>query len=168
MSSAEGPHADGWELLQVIAEHLYQQGNFTVGDTFVVEAGISDSAALKKPYTAMHAVLEQVSGSVSLLIERTNIEEDEQVIGKCSMWVNVRVVTIDRQLMICNEGCSSGIAVQIIARNLQPALKWASEHQAQLVASNGEAAVHAFEFRLHRLQFLHCLQNSGRQQTPLF
>ena len=49
------------DLLQVIAEHLYQQGNFTVGDTFVKEAGISNAAALKKPYTAMHAVLEQVS-----------------------------------------------------------------------------------------------------------
>ncbi len=48
-------------LLQVIAEHLYQQGNFTVGDTFVQEAGIGNAAALKKPYTAMHAVLEQVS-----------------------------------------------------------------------------------------------------------
>jgi len=47
-------------LLQVIAEHLYQQGNFTVGDTFVQEAGICNAAALKKPYTAMHAVLEQV------------------------------------------------------------------------------------------------------------
>lgn len=46
--------------MQVIAEHLYQQGNFTVGDTFVQEAGISNAAALKKPYTAMHAVLEQV------------------------------------------------------------------------------------------------------------
>ena len=35
--------------MQVIAEHLYQQGNFTVGDTFVQEAGISNAAALKKP-----------------------------------------------------------------------------------------------------------------------
>ncbi|CAK0782608.1 hypothetical protein CVIRNUC_005811 [Coccomyxa viridis] len=93
---------------QVIAEHLYQQGNFTVGDTFVEEAGISNSAALKKPYTAMHAVLKQ-----------------------------------------------------IIAHNLQPALKWANEHQERLIASNGEVAVHAFEFRLHRLQFLHCLQTAG-------
>ncbi len=49
-----------WGSLQVIAEHLYQQGNFTVGDTFVQEAGISNAAGLKKPYTAMHAVLEQV------------------------------------------------------------------------------------------------------------
>ena len=32
-----------------------------MGDTFVEEAGISNSAALKKPYTAMHAVLKQVS-----------------------------------------------------------------------------------------------------------
>lgn len=31
-----------------------------MGDTFVQEAGISNAAALKKPYTAMHAVLEQV------------------------------------------------------------------------------------------------------------
>ena len=58
--------------------------------------------------------------------------------------------------------CESGVtALQIIARNLEPALRWAGEHQAQLIASNGEAAVHAFEFRLHQLQFLHCLQTSG-------
>ena len=55
--------------------------------------------------------------------------------------------------------------MQIIARNLEPALRWAKDHQAQLTASNGEAAVHAFEFRLHQLQFLHCLQSSGEIQT---
>ena len=55
--------------------------------------------------------------------------------------------------------------MQIIARNLEPALLWAKEHQAELMACNGEAAVHAFEFRLHQLQFLHCLQSSGKLQT---
>ena len=55
--------------------------------------------------------------------------------------------------------------MQIIAHNLQPALKWANEHQERLIASNGEAAVHAFEFRLHRLQFLHCLQTAGVQHV---
>ncbi len=57
------------------------------------------------------------------------------------------------------------VVMQIIARNLEPALRWAKDHQAQLTASNGEAAVHAFEFRLHQLQFLHCLQSSGKSQT---
>ena len=56
--------------------------------------------------------------------------------------------------------------MQIIARNLEPALLWAKEHQAELMACNGEAAVHAFEFRLHQLQFLHCLQSSGKRQSP--
>ena len=55
--------------------------------------------------------------------------------------------------------------MQIIARNLEPALSWAKEHQAQLTACNGEAAVHAFEFRLHQLQFLHHLQSSGEHQS---
>ena len=56
--------------MQVIAEHLYQQGNFTVGDTFVEEAGISNSAAIKKPYTAMHAVLKQVSRTALVCTQR--------------------------------------------------------------------------------------------------
>ena len=34
---------------QVIAEHLYQQGHFRVGDTFVREAGVADGDALKAP-----------------------------------------------------------------------------------------------------------------------
>ncbi len=49
-------------VLQVIAEHFYQQGNFSVGDTFVREAGIPDGEYLKQPYIAMHAVLKDVLG----------------------------------------------------------------------------------------------------------
>lgn len=56
--------------------------------------------------------------------------------------------------------------LQIIARNLDPALRWTQDHQAALTACNGEAAVHAFEFRLHQLQFLHCLQSSGGPWIP--
>lgn len=46
--------------VQVIAEHLYQQGHFGVGDTFVAEAGIPDGVRLKQPYLAMHSVLKEV------------------------------------------------------------------------------------------------------------
>jgi hypothetical protein len=53
--------------MQVIAEHFYQQGNFSVGDTFVREAGIPDEHALKQPYIAMHAVLKEVKGQAILL-----------------------------------------------------------------------------------------------------
>ncbi len=49
-------------LVQVIAEHFYQQGNFRVGDAFVREAGIGNGDALKKPYIAMHSVLKEVRG----------------------------------------------------------------------------------------------------------
>lgn len=46
--------------VQVIAEHLYQQGHFSVGDTFVREASVADGDRLKEPYVAMHSVLKQV------------------------------------------------------------------------------------------------------------
>lgn len=47
-------------MVQVIAEHFYQQGNFSVGDTFVREAGIPNGDGLKRPYIAMHSVLKEV------------------------------------------------------------------------------------------------------------
>lgn len=46
--------------VQVIAEHLYREGRFDLADQFVAEAGVSDAAHLKAPYTALHTVLEQV------------------------------------------------------------------------------------------------------------
>ena len=50
---------------------------------------------------------------------------------------------------------------QIMGHNLAPALEWAAQHRAELVASSGEQAVSTFQFRLHRLQFLHLLQTEG-------
>lgn len=47
--------------MQVIAEHLYQQGHFGVGDIFVREASVADGDRLKEPYVAMHSVLKQVA-----------------------------------------------------------------------------------------------------------
>lgn len=52
-------------------------------------------------------------------------------------------------------------AAQVLGHNLQPALHWTEEHKEDLRASNGSAAVSSFEFRLHRLQFLHTLQTAG-------
>ena len=49
---------------------------------------------------------------------------------------------------------------QIQARNLAPALAWADTHREQLRARD-ERGAQAFEFQLHRLQFLHTLQQQG-------
>ena len=40
--------------------------------------------------------------------------------------------------------------------------------RAALVAASGESAVAAFEFRLHRLQFLHTLQTAGGAAALVF
>ena len=61
-------------------------------------------------------------------------------------------------------GAAAG--VQIMDHNLAPALEWAEQHRAELVASSGEQAVSTFQFRLHRLQFLHLLQTEGACASP--
>ncbi|KAK9829893.1 hypothetical protein WJX72_008513 [[Myrmecia] bisecta] len=95
---------DKGTLNQVIAQHFYQTGRFAVGDTFVREAQIPDSHALKEPFSAMHEILKEI-----------------------------------RQ------------------HNLAPALAWAAEHCEELAATGAAA----FEFKLHRLQFLNTLQQHG-------
>ena len=47
--------------LQVIAEHLFQEGKFTVGERFVEEAGVMNGEQLRQPFEEMHEVLERVS-----------------------------------------------------------------------------------------------------------
>lgn len=49
-------------VLQVVAEHLFHEGNFAVGEAFVQEAGIAKGDSIKKPFEAMHQVLKEVSG----------------------------------------------------------------------------------------------------------
>lgn len=46
---------------QVIAEHLFHEGKFSVGEQFIAEAGVANGKALRQPYEAMHNVLTQVS-----------------------------------------------------------------------------------------------------------
>lgn len=61
---------------QVIAEHLYQQGHFSVGDIYVREAAVADGDALKEPYTAMHTVLKEVQlphGCMRLLPDASGV-----------------------------------------------------------------------------------------------
>ena len=43
---------------QVVAEHLYHEGHFDIGDVFVEEAGVPDGQDLKQPYARMPTVLE--------------------------------------------------------------------------------------------------------------
>ena len=46
---------------QVIAEHLYREGLFDIGDTFVAEAQISDGNLSKLPFMEMRNIMKQVS-----------------------------------------------------------------------------------------------------------
>ena len=39
---------------QVVAQHLYHEGHFDIGDAFVEEAGLAQGGALKAPYASMH------------------------------------------------------------------------------------------------------------------
>lgn len=52
--------------LQVVAEHLFHEGKFAVGDAFIQEAGIAKGASLKKPFEAMHQVLKEVCSPLPL------------------------------------------------------------------------------------------------------
>lgn len=46
--------------VQVVAEHLFHEGKFIVGEKFIQESGIPQGEALRKPFEAMHQVLQQV------------------------------------------------------------------------------------------------------------
>ncbi|PNW76421.1 hypothetical protein CHLRE_11g467574v5 [Chlamydomonas reinhardtii] len=47
-------------LARVIAEHLYREGRFALGDALAAEAGLMDAEGLRAPYCDMHTVLEQI------------------------------------------------------------------------------------------------------------
>ena len=47
--------------IQVVAEHLFHEGKFAVGEKFIQEAGIENGESLRKPFEAMHEVLKQVT-----------------------------------------------------------------------------------------------------------
>lgn len=51
---------DQQTLDQVVAEHLFHEGKFAVGEAFIKEAGIVQSESLKKPFEAMHQVLKEI------------------------------------------------------------------------------------------------------------
>ncbi|EFN56715.1 hypothetical protein CHLNCDRAFT_144112 [Chlorella variabilis] len=48
------------KLGKVIAEHLFHEGLFEIGQVFVEEAGVEEGEALKRPYASMHTVLQEV------------------------------------------------------------------------------------------------------------
>ncbi|KAK3246241.1 hypothetical protein CYMTET_44216, partial [Cymbomonas tetramitiformis] len=48
-------------LDQVVAQHIYREGNFELGDTFVREANFHIPGHEKEPYTMMHSILEQIA-----------------------------------------------------------------------------------------------------------
>lgn len=58
--AARETELDRLALNQVIAEHLYHEGQFDIGDCFVGEAGLPDGSLMKQPYSSMHTVLQQI------------------------------------------------------------------------------------------------------------
>lgn len=58
--------------LQVVAEHLFHEGQFEIGDVFVGEADVAGGEALKAPYASMHAVLQQVSEGAAQVLCSTS------------------------------------------------------------------------------------------------
>lgn len=46
--------------LQVVAQHLFQEGRFAVGEAFLREAKLPYGEKLKAPFAAMHSVLQSV------------------------------------------------------------------------------------------------------------
>ena len=50
--------------------------------------------------------------------------------------------------------------------NLDPALQWVADNNAQLAESSGEAAASLFNFKLHRLHFLDILNTQGQPPNP--
>ena len=49
-----------------MAEHLFHEGRFAVGEKFIQEAGMANGESLKRPFEAMHQVLKEVNDSVGL------------------------------------------------------------------------------------------------------
>ena len=45
---------------QVVAQHLFQEGRFAVGEAFLREAKLPYGEKLKAPFAAMHSVLQSV------------------------------------------------------------------------------------------------------------
>ena len=53
---------------QVVAQHLFQEGRFAVGEAFLREAKLPYGEKLKAPFAAMHSVLQSVRNLPSLRI----------------------------------------------------------------------------------------------------
>ncbi|KAL6782797.1 hypothetical protein ACKKBG_A08165 [Auxenochlorella protothecoides x Auxenochlorella symbiontica] len=61
ISKAWGGQPSDTNLLnQAILEHLHHEGQFEVASTLAAETGLSHAHALRQPYEAMHAVLQQI------------------------------------------------------------------------------------------------------------
>ena len=59
-AAAKQKELDRHALAGIIAEHLFHEGRFNVGEAFVKEAGIANADAIKAPYASMHTVLTEL------------------------------------------------------------------------------------------------------------
>jgi len=69
-------------LLQVVAQHLFQEGRFAVGEAFLREAKLPYGEKLKAPFAAMHSVLQSVR-----LIQPLYYDQRDWVTNRRHVWL---------------------------------------------------------------------------------
>ena len=131
---------------QVLAAHLFHEGQFEVGQLVVEEAGVEGGEALKAPYAAMHSVLQEVRCAPLTASSRC-------------LWALLQWL----RLPTCLRPPSPvPFPPQIQRHNLGPVLAWVREHDAELAGAGGQPG--AFEFSVHRLAFLTLLKEQGEEE----
>jgi len=93
-------------LNQVVAQHLFREGCFELGECFASEAAVQVPDSQKGPYKEMHHILDQIR-----------------------------------------------------LKNLEPVLEWVKDKRQQ---HPDNTSLTSLEFKLHRLQFVQTLNQSGR------
>ncbi len=69
-------------MLQVVAQHLFQEGRFAVGEAFLREAKLPYGEKLKAPFAAMHSVLQSVR-----LIQPLYYDQRDWVTNRRHVWL---------------------------------------------------------------------------------
>ena len=166
-------------MLQVVAQHLFQEGRFAVGEAFLREAKVPYGEKLKAPFAAMHSVLQSVRLRQCPCYSRYDRGLHCGSADGCDVLITLicgtstqplaearaYVRTLRAHAQFFAPSCLKCGHVQIQARDLKPALAWVEEHRLELFEASPFSA-EDFEFRLHRLQFVQLLTTKGELVQP--
>mmetsp|Transcript_27446 Transcript_27446/g.38710 ORF Transcript_27446/g.38710 Transcript_27446/m.38710 type:complete len:430 (-) Transcript_27446:527-1816(-) len=125
-------------LNQIIAMHLFREGKFNIGETFLSEANVKLTVnSLQANNNAVNNDMEpqtDVDTPTDVDMQEPATEFSHEDLREQFMELYSVVAAIDN------------------SRNLQPALEWAAKYRSEL-----EKRGNALEFKLHRLNYLHLL-----------